>query len=980
MLLGYFCFVLAGSGQPGFLSFTVKNGLSQNAVTAIFRDSKGYVWLGTQDGLNRFDGLSFTQFKHDAKDTMTISDQYITAISEDGAGNIWVGTRNGLNKFTYQSNRFERIHINPNRRNIIQYVFDQIFPLGNGDLAFVAEDQLYVWLHQKKHIKKMMGKYSERCAYTVNAKGIWRLSKNKLFQYDLQSFALKKTHLFDGLLNMSASISRIVFDQEHKLWLVDERVEHKPFVKIVNINSSVSVLDSFPLPEKIYHLSFDPSNQAWFSSLSGLLIVDSSYRPYYWRGTQLPSTLNQANAILSTYHDEKGISWIGLANHGVLIYNQTANAFKLIQPLNKTETVFGFAMDSNKNEWLAAVSGIYKRKKTTENWNLVAKKKVRALVAGDKGMLWAAVENEGLFLIYPDGHFQLIANTDNFKLPDNTIFHLQYHSGIGQLFISTKSGLVLLDNKTLLTKRYWSESVDKRYQLSGSYVLHSFTDREQRTWVSSNTGIDVFDKSMNKILQYKTNDDKASPIKRTIVTGTTQDLQGNIWIATLSNGVYKWLNGKFYQYNQTNGLSGNVVAGIMTDALNRVWVATTTGMNLIDQENGQVFQLSEQNGVPASDFLLSSFLTLKNGNLLLSSSEGLVLIRPNIFKPLNTVLTCYITDAAINFNPVRIADHYLLQSDDKSISLEIASPSFINAEKVVYQYRFLGLVDKWITLQPNNRRISFTNLPYKSFQLEIRAAESSVQLEKAPIKKIFISRKPPFWQNPVFVGPMILFLLIGLLLLIRFFTKRKIRQQLQQSEIEHQIYKERERISRDLHDHLGAYAAAIKSNINHLERKDEHTGSTLQKLKENADDMVNALRETIWVLQYQEISITALSDRFKNLVNRIRPNYPDIAIEVIENIEVDKRLTPAESIHLLRMMQEVLTNALKHAECSKLAIRIRVNQLAEIEIEDDGKGFEMEEVSSGFGLENLNERASETGASLQIFSKKGGGTRIRIVF
>ena len=132
--------------------------------------------------------------------------------------------------------------------------------------------------------------------------------------------------------------------------------------------------------------------------------------------------------------------------------------------------------------------------------------------------------------------------------------------------------------------------------------------------------------------------------------------------------------------------------------------------------------------------------------------------------------------------------------------------------------------------------------------------------------------------------------------------------------------------------------------------------------------MVNALRETIWVLQYQEISLTALSDRFKNLVNRIRPNYPSIAIEIYENIEADKRLTPAESIHLLRMMQEVIT------------IRIQVNEIAQIEMEDDGKGFEMEEVSNGFGLDNLNERASESGVSLQIFTKKGGGTRIRIVF
>ncbi|WP_026752725.1 two-component regulator propeller domain-containing protein [Sediminibacterium sp. C3] len=375
LLLGFICFVLVGSGQPGFLSYTIKNGLSQNAVTAIFRDSKGYVWLGTQDGLNRFDGIGFTKFKHDTNDTLTISDQYITAISEDGLGNIWVGTRNGLNKFSYHSNRFERIHINPNRRNIIQYVFEQIFPLGNGDLAFVAEDQLYVWLHQKKLIKKLMGKYSDRSAYTVNEQGIWRLNKSKLFQYDLQTFALKRIHPFSGILDTSASISRIVFDHAQKLWLVNERVEHKPQVKIVKINSRISVLSSFQLPEKIYHLSFDLSNQAWFSSLSGLLIVDSTYRTYYWRGAQLPSILNQANAVLCSYHDATGISWVGFANNGVLVYNHTASAFNLIQPLNKTETVFGFAVDSNNNEWLAAVSGIYKKAQTDKSWKLVSKKK-----------------------------------------------------------------------------------------------------------------------------------------------------------------------------------------------------------------------------------------------------------------------------------------------------------------------------------------------------------------------------------------------------------------------------------------------------------------------------------------------------------------------------------------------------------------------------------------------------------------------------
>jgi len=217
-------FTLCGYSQPGFLQYSVKNGLTQNAVTAIFRDSKGLVWMGTQDGLNRFDGLSFKQYKHNPIDSNSLSDQYITAISEDGSGNIWVGTRNGLNKLDLNKGKFERIHPDPSKKKVIQYLFEEIYPIGNGNLAIVVEGQIFIWQHSSKYFKKIASSINNQSSFTANEKGIWKYQNGQFYLYHPESG--KRLKIFDAFKNNKRLVvgTKLYLNQNQAIWVVDETI------------------------------------------------------------------------------------------------------------------------------------------------------------------------------------------------------------------------------------------------------------------------------------------------------------------------------------------------------------------------------------------------------------------------------------------------------------------------------------------------------------------------------------------------------------------------------------------------------------------------------------------------------------------------------------------------------------------------------------------------------------------------------------
>jgi signal transduction histidine kinase len=410
----------------------------------------------------------------------------------------------------------------------------------------------------------------------------------------------------------------------------------------------------------------------------------------------------------------------------------------------------------------------------------------------------------------------------------------------------------------------------------------------------------------------------------------------------------------------------------VSDLQGRIWIATSAGINMLDPATDRITSFGEDDGLADSDYTISSTSLTAGGYVHVGSSDGLVIIDPTKYKEDNRSLRVYLNEVMVNYESWPLENSFRLPPESKVVSFGFSAPVFINARKVIYQYRLKGFDSSWITLSADNRRVSFTNLPYRRMVLEIRAAPDRSLIETAIITSIPIEILPPFWRKPIFLFPSLLLTVVAILFTIRAYFRRKKEAERRKAAIEQSIYKERERISRDLHDRLGAYAAAIKNNVVRIERSDKNITDQLQQLKENAEEMVMALRETIWALQLTGVNLINLSDRFKSLVNRMAANYPDINIIFKEEILLDKELSPNEGIQLMRIMQEALTNALKHAGPSTIIVHIHGGKRMEITISDNGMGFDMEHVVHGQGLENMRQRALEAGFDFSISSNDSG--------
>ncbi len=947
-------------GQTGLIHYNVNNGLSQNSITCIFRDKQGVVWIGTQDGLNRFDGYRFRVYKHDTRDTNSISDQFVLSIQEDGGNNLIIGTRNGLNLFDKRKEIFYNISPEKEKLKTIQYHFPRIESLANGNLIISGPTELYEWNWQTKKISRRTNFIMPGIHFSVY--------QNQYLQIDdafhvFSSYQFLQKELKDSL-SYAESIKRLnqYTDRQGVIWLTEKTNEEKTKISFYDAKTNQWFKKHILIPGVIQHIYFDNKNQAWVSTNQGLLFSSDqqNFTPLDVNGDAIKGEVH------CSYTDEEGLTWIGFNNNGIALYNPEIKAYHLYGSAINNDPAYASISFQNGDIWMAASSGLYvfdkrKRRKKLRN------EYCTALTKDNNNHIWVGTKNSGILILDKNGNKINELTTRNSLLETDQIFHLQFDAIHKRIFAATPNGLftyTLTNKQSNLFRR-------EENKIAGNYVLHSFTDSKGNVWTSSNTGVDLYDGNLNNSLRLESDND-SSQIKKTIISACAEDKAGNIWIATLSNGVYQYDGKNLKQFHPGNGLSSNYCYGVTCDEKGRIWITTTSGINIIDPSSNKIIQLTEQNGLPTIDYSIGSLHIGENNKIYTGSPDGIIEIAPSLVLARDKFFKPFISNVSLNYQPAEIKSDYRLRSNEHQISFEFVAPCYINANKLVYQYRIVGINNEWITVQSDNRIINLVELPFKSVQVEIRSAFNKASLPNAPVTTIHIYRQPPLWRNPFVIILEIILLIVGLAWLIRFILKKRMDKKIKEVEMMETIYKERERISRDLHDHLGAYAAAIKSNIVQAEKETTENKKPFIQLKENAEGMVSSLRETIWALQHEHISIIAIGDRFKNNVNRLSVNYPDVNIDITENITNNIELSPSESIQLVRIMQEALTNALKHANSKRIDIHIESTNHVIITIADNGKGFDQGSDINGYGIRNMKERAKEAGFDLTIQSSTSG--------
>ncbi|MBU6157683.1 MAG: hypothetical protein KGP35_01515 [Bacteroidetes bacterium] len=940
----------------------MNNGLSQNSITCIYKDKQGIMWIGTQDGLNRFDGYRFKVYKHDAKDTNSISDQFVLSIQEDGGNNLIIGTRNGLNFFDKRKEIFSNISPNKAMLKEIQYHFPKIESLKNGNLIIAGPTDIYEWEWQKKKIIKRTNYIECGNHFSVYQNLYFQLDHERhIFRSDQPSVQdVNQSTLYRDRIQQLNQFT----DRQGIIWLTERTNEGNTKIYFYSPKENKWLNKQILAPCTVQHIYFDNTNQAWLSTNQGVLISkdQQNFEALAVNGESVKGE------VQCSYTDEEGLTWIGFNNNGIGLYNPEIKAYHLYGSDIKNDPAYASLRMKNGDIWVATSSGLYvfdKNKNRKKIWNGYC----TSLAADDNDHIWLGTKNAGIIFLNKYGKSMDKLTIKNTKLAVNQIFHLQFDSLHKRLIAATPKGLLVYDIKNKASQLFLRED----HKIAGNYVLHSMLDKKGQLWTASNLGVDVFDGNLKNILRLQSEYD-SSPINKTITTACAEDMTGNIWIATLSNGIYKYDGKTLRQFHTGNGLSSNYCYGVASDKTGRMWVTTTNGINIIDPATYKVLQLTEQNGLPTIDYSIGSLHLDKNNKLYSGSPDGIIEIDPNLVTGRDKFFRPIISNVSVNYLPVDTKSDYILLPDQHQISFDFVAPCYINAGKLIYQYRIAGINNQWVTVQSDNRIITLVELPFKPVRVEIRSAFNLALLDNAPISSINIFRQPPMWRKPYLILLEVFLFITILVWLIRYLLKKRLDKKIKAIETMESIYKERERISRDLHDHLGAYAAAIKSNIVQAEKEIADNSTPFLQLKENAEGMVSSLRETIWALQYEHIGIIAFGDRFKNNVNRLSANYPDITIDFTEHILQDITLSPSESIQLVRIMQEALTNALKHAACTKIQIHTDCSARIAISIADNGTGFDQEADRHGYGIRNMKERAKEAGFQLHINSTKEGTT------
>jgi signal transduction histidine kinase len=223
---------------------------------------------------------------------------------------------------------------------------------------------------------------------------------------------------------------------------------------------------------------------------------------------------------------------------------------------------------------------------------------------------------------------------------------------------------------------------------------------------------------------------------------------------------------------------------------------------------------------------------------------------------------------------------------------------------------------------------------------------------------------------------MVLALVFTAVLITLQYNRIRYKKKLQALQLQKELQDERARISRDLHDNIGAYTSALIAGIHQLKSDEVIQQTYVDELHDYASNIMGYLRETIWVLNHEQLTLTAFVDRFKTYATRINKYYQHQALQFTTELEGERVLTPQISLNLFRVLQEALQNACKHADASHIHIYFIQQKRMQFIIEDNGKGFEQDRIDQGFGLQNMQARANEIGFQFNIESKQEKGTRI----
>lgn len=947
-----FCFFAFGnqlSGQENryeFYHLNVNNGLSQNKINCIYRDSKGFVWFGTNAGLNRFDGSSFEVFTTENSVNGTLGNNTINAIAEDKNGNLWIGTENGvsiLGSLTYEFKKFDYTVIPSNHCGDIYYI-NTMTSDKDGNI-WIGTNNGLIYADILNNTVQNILIDETNCSAPLNGitsivqdqtGNIWLSTKNGfIICYDPQKKSRQFFKIPDQSDRIINSVTRLFIDSDNMLWVGD-------LFGLYLFNTDKKDWENY---FKDYKFEAEGLKRigAISQNIDGLIWVATDGGGAYIIDKKLLKVINlkhqpfdeqklSSNGLSYVHCDRNGIVWLGTTKKGVNYYQKNVNKFRLYKNIPtdintiSNNDVNAIVEDQSGNIWIGTDGGglNYLDRKTRKNTrvehndisdNTLSSNIIVSLYLDHLNKLWIGTYFGGLNKYDPvTGKFTVYKHRseDTTSVSDDRIYGICEDIN-NNIWVGTLgSGINRLDQKT----GKFSHITTRNSSLCFDMLTSVYRDKSNILWLSTEYGLSSYDNTTQKFKSFQNKEDDKNSISNNNVIKCFEDSRGFFWICT-NNGLNLLDRGSnlFRHFTTEDGLPSNSLHGIVEDKQQNLWISSKNGISRLALKNVQSINhfdytftnFNITDGLQGKEFNRSSALCTSDGEIFFGGPDGLNAFYPDEIKEDTTAAKMIFRDFRI-FNksipygqkynnrillekPIFNTEKIQLKYHENSFTIEFIALNYFFPEKNVYAYKLDGFDNQWIMSEGRNNSATYTNLNNGTYTFRVKEVKDN---SKGKEISLIILVLPPFWKSWIaYIIYVILISLVLILLRHLILVRERINMRIEQERIEGQHIHEIDalkikfftNISHEFRTPLTLILAPVEKLL--IDLKDKPEEKYLNLIRQNAKRLLLMVNQ---LLDFRKMEVQGFN---------YNPSFGDIVAFLSEVVSSFNNLSEQKHIHLV---------------------------------------------------------------------------------
>ncbi|TKG96667.1 response regulator [Puteibacter caeruleilacunae] len=1016
------------SENLNFMHLTVEDGLTQNTIYKIFQDREGKIWIGTEDGLNCYNGYEVENYYYNPEDPNSVSGTIIKCITEDIQGNLWFGSEDGVCRYIPDINGFK------------------VYPefVGKGCAGMVTDSQGSLWIlvgnnlcyYDKEYDKFEVVSLKGKTTNIGALKSLIEIGQNRMvlssskgvYLMDLDTKNITPVEgqkpAWDGL--RWKGVSRFFKDSQGRIWGCNGT---QGLFVIVKKGDSFHMIQKYPelfRNVEVRSVNEDASGNIWVGTYKGLYLIGLDGGVNHITPDNFNPMGLSYRSIMDIYRDRDNNMWVGTYFGGVNIYRDRINVFRSIWPrqLNgriNNNAIRGIAQAPDGKIWVGTQSaGIVLFDPVTGTaepllHRAIRKMNIHALCFDRLGHLWIGTYRRGLFVYNPKTKKikEVVPDT---RMPEYSEITMGKN---GDLWLASSYGLIQVP----FVKNKYQEA--KIVRTGGAFwrLFCCLEAKDGKLFMGNYQQLVEYDPKTDKEVDRFKGIDYKNKLKGTRLCCLFEDSERNLWIGTKKAGLFKLSTRKKIVENFTTneGLVNNSICGIIEDEIGFIWISTNKGLMRFRKNFTDVEQFSVDDGLPSNQFTYSSSFIDANHQLYFGSINGLTYFNPTDIHPDTIELKPAISDVrvlnkSIKFKPLNGVRYYnghewnniVLKEKQNSFSIDFTTFFYGKNASIKYGYRLINHHDEWI--ETSDRTVYFHNVEPGEYTFELKVASPDGHWNpEAKLLKIEVL--PIWWITSEAISLYFLVLLIIALIAFKIMSDRiKAKNDIRIGRIEKEKEKEvtqmRLRFFTNISHEFRTPLTLISGPLEKLDALEEDPQKIhlLGIAKRNTNRMLNLVNDildfrkaeqNVLNLRLGKSNMSAFLQQQVNAFNELA-NRKGIKLSVEIGTNVGEWIYDISKIG--SVLYNLLSNAIKYSDFGdSVIVKCTLDEALTIQVEDTGKGIPAEDIAkifdrfyrvaeaeekqlvgSGIGLALAKEIIQLHGGTIKVESQEQKGTSFTI--